>query len=191
MNKRKIRRFVNRFRFVIALVVVLFGMGAMYIFAAKTHPVLQRVESVVTPTATPSATLTPTETPVQRPSVLPATQHIITLVNRERAAAGLSPVSEIAVLDGSAEMKALDLSQSGNFSHTDSKGRWFTGFIIDAGWSGTAAENLAKNYATDEETVAAWMASPEHRKNVLQPNAIYAGYAQVGIYRVMHFGGFH
>lgn len=147
----------------------------------KPAPKPEPVKVIVTPTATPAPT---------KPKQYE--QHIITLVNKERAKHGLDPVIELATLDGSAHLKAQDLNDhQENWSHTDSKGRHFTGFITDAGWKGTAAENLAKGYATDEETVTAWMNSPEHRVNVLQPNAIYAGYSQVGNYRVMHFGGYH
>lgn len=179
---------------VLATILLLLGI---FSFAHHKEPIATVTLKVETPkTATPSATPIPTKQPEEVREDIKAEQHIISLVNDQRVSHGLPPVIEIATLDGSAYLKALDLEQQWEasrkpFSHYDSKGRWFTGFIQDAGWRGSAAENLAVSYSTDEETVDAWMASPGHRENILQVNAIYAGYAQVGSFRVLHLGGYH
>jgi len=41
----------------------------------------------------------------------------------------------------------------------------------------SAGENLAKDFTTDSSTVAAWMASPSHRANILNANYQDVGFA--------------
>lgn len=172
-------------RQVITSIIVLLTLAVItYLTANNFHTV--RTTITITPTVTP----TPTQ------GVLPASdlqkvQHMIGLINAIRKQYGLSQLIELSTLDRSASMKAQDMADHNYFSHTDSHGRDFTAFFQDAGWFNKDAENLAENYLTDEQTIQAWMNSPEHKANILQPNAIYAGYAQVGVYRVLHLGGYH
>lgn len=141
-------------------------------------------------------TPTPTVTPSPMPSYVVTTSHMLTLVNEQREEYGLRDLIEIQVLDVSAYLKAQDLQKEYDkaptritINHYDSYGRWFTGFFHDAGYYGGAAENLAQVFPTDEATIQGWMASSEHKANILEPKAIYFGYAQVGVFRVAHFGG--
>ena len=62
-----------------------------------------------------------------------------------------------------------------------------------AGWS-AVGENIAAGYATPEDVVAGWMASPGHRANILSPNfseigiGVSAGGGQFGTYWTQEFG---
>ena len=53
-------------------------------------------------------------------------------------------------------------------------------FIKSAGYSYVyAGENLARGYNTSQDVVTAWMASPEHKQNMLSSNYQNVGFAIV------------
>src|SRR5690606_39542643 len=53
-------------------------------------------------------------------------------------------------------------------------------WLIEAEYGYTkAGENLAKNFYTAEAVTAAWMDSPDHRKNILEPDYTEVGFAVV------------
>jgi uncharacterized protein YkwD len=189
------RKYVENYSILVCIAAVVFLLFLKHDQVVKKPQQPQAVKTVVTATAAPTPTITPLPSPItaaKKEDVVydTSSSNMLYLTNAQRAAYGLSALVEIHVLDVSAYLKAQDLDMQNSFiSHYDSKGRWFTGFFQDAGYYGGAAENLAQNYPTDDETMRAWMASPEHRANILERNAIYFGYAQVGRYRVAHFGG--
>lgn len=114
------------------------------------------------------------------------------IVNAVRQQHNAPPLVEIVVLDKSAYLKAEDMTVHNYFSHTDSKGRPFYYFILDGGfrYAGVpAGEDLGHNYNDDLELVQAFMHSPEHREILLGKQYHYFGFARVGHYEVMHFGG--
>lgn len=85
----------------------------------------------------------------------------ITLVNAERSKAGMQPLEKCVSLDSATEVRAYEASQS--FSHTRPDGTdWYT-----ANPDLIYGENLAKNYSTAEQAVAAWLASPTHKANIM------------------------
>ncbi len=92
----------------------------------------------------------------------------IELVNKEREANGLSPVTENALLTKAAEAKADDMIKNDYFAHTSPLGEtpWY--WLKSAGYSYRAAgENLAINYSDAKEQHKAWMKSATHRANIL------------------------
>ncbi len=104
-------------------------------------------------------------------------QNLVVLTNKERASKGLSALAWNSALSSSAYMKAKDICAKGYWAHTAPDGTTAWTLMQQAGYSYTAAgENLARGYATDEATMSAWMASPEHRANILG-----AAYHDVGI----------
>lgn len=95
---------------------------------------------------------------------------IIELVNIERQKQGLSPVTENKALDEAARMKGANMFEENYWAHFAPSGKSPWDFILGSGYRFTyAGENLAKNFYTSEETVAAWMASPTHRENIMNP----------------------
>ncbi len=95
---------------------------------------------------------------------------VLALVNQERRKAGLADLTWGTTCEGAVNTRAREIMTS--YSHTRPDGSsWSTACPIPStgGWSG---ENLnAGNAAVSPETVvASWMASPDHRANILNPD---------------------
>jgi uncharacterized YkwD family protein/spore coat assembly protein SafA len=112
-------------------------------------------------------------------------QQVAQITNRYRAQNGLPAVTFDWQLARVARYKSVDMRDKGYFSHTSpTYGSPFT-MIKNFGISYTrASENIAAGQRTPEEVVQAWMNSPGHRKNILDPNVtrIGVGYAKGGSY---------
>ncbi len=108
-------------------------------------------------------------------------QQIITLVNEERAKAGLSPVTEAKNVSQAAALRAQEISRS--FSHTRPDGSSFSTALTQSGVSYQGSgENIASGYSTPEAVMNGWMNSQGHRANILNPSytTIGVGYYQSG-----------
>ncbi|AIQ69730.1 CAP domain-containing protein [Paenibacillus graminis] len=160
------------------------------------------------PTAKPVATPAPTVKPAApvataKPAAIPAapavsdatgtaafTQQIVTLVNKERAAAGLSPVSALASLNKVAAAKATDMRANNYFSHTSPT--YGSPFDMMSAFGVTyqyAGENIAMGQRTPQEVMTAWMNSAGHRANILSANFNYIGVGFDNNYWVQEFIG--
>lgn len=98
---------------------------------------------------------------------------VLNLVNQERAKNGLGALSWGSTCEGAATVRARELMQA--YSHTRPDGSsWSTACPIPQ-TGGMSGENLnAGNAAVSPETVvASWMASPEHRANILNKDFKY------------------
>ena len=97
-------------------------------------------------------------------------------INAERAARGIAALEISTVLGGKARVKSQDMAENGYFSHTSpTYGSPFT-MMRSLGVSYTSAgENIAKGYTSAEDVVAAWMASPSHRANLLASRYVTVG----------------
>lgn len=99
------------------------------------------------------------------------------LVNQSRNINGLNDLFISATLIKIATDKANDMITHHYFSHTSPQGinpwYWFkkNNYLYEY-----AGENLAINYNTAENQHQAWMNSPTHRKNILNPS-----YTEIGI----------
>lgn len=99
------------------------------------------------------------------------------LLNDERRSHGLGSLRENSALSVSSERHAEDMARGDYFAHDSRDGRSFVDRIKAAGYvrgaaSWTVGENLAwgsGGRAAPEQIVAAWMASPGHRANILSP----------------------
>jgi uncharacterized protein YkwD len=117
-----------------------------------------------------------------------ARQEIFDEVNAFRIANGVPPLKRNFVLDASAQAKADALTKLNFFAHNDPDGREPWHYFDDAGYRWTqAGENLSKDFAP-EDAVKAWIASPLHKKNLLNPQYEEVGLAIEGPYIVQHFG---
>ena len=103
-------------------------------------------------------------------------ENIELLINSERTANGLIPLRIDKSLDQAAKNKSLDMVNRNYFEHyAFDLAPW--DFIISAGYNYLyAGENLAMDFNTAEGTVNAWMKSPAHRDNILNPD-----YSDMGI----------
>jgi hypothetical protein len=102
---------------------------------------------------------------------------LIEFLNSERKNRGLAPLFENPALDQSAYLKAKDILEKNYFSHFSPDGispwYWFKIAGYDYQFAG---ENLAIGFLDSKEVHEAWMKSPLHRQNILNPN-----YKEVGI----------
>lgn len=104
-------------------------------------------------------------------------QEIVDKVNVERKRVGLPPVRENSMLNQAATAKAHNMFEEDYWAHFSPSGKDPWGFITGSGYKFSyAGENLARNFYTSDEVVNAWMNSPTHRANILNPN-----YQEVGI----------
>jgi uncharacterized protein YkwD len=105
---------------------------------------------------------------------------VVCLLNRERAARGLQALRDRATLRAAAGRYAHSMVLHDFFAHVSPGGSTLRRRVARAGYaSGTLGENIAAATGADaspKAIVAAWMASPGHRRNILDPD-----YRDVGV----------
>lgn len=123
---------------------------------------------------------------------------IIDETNKQRIKAGLEPLRADATLVESAEIKTQDMIDLGYFEHRSPSGKSVSDLGKDVGYDYIImGENLAMgDFKNAKDLVDAWMNSPGHRANMLNPEYQDIGvYATEGIFEgqavwfaVQHFG---
>lgn len=102
---------------------------------------------------------------------------IISLTNKERAANGLSALTNNKTLDSAALAKGNHMLAKGYWAHFAPDGTSPWSFFVNFGYKYQyAGENLARDFTNASDTVAAWMNSPSHKENILNPH-----YKEIGI----------
>jgi len=97
-------------------------------------------------------------------------QKVLELVNESRLSHGLEVIAIDSELNVAAHKKAEDMFERQYFSHNTPDGTepWY--WIEKEGYAYKyAGENLAISFTDAEKQHAAWMKSPTHRKNILNP----------------------
>ena len=106
---------------------------------------------------------------------------VLQLINQERAKQGLRKLEENNQLMKVAHDKLDDMINYHYFAHTSPQGvtpwSWYEKNSYDYQYAG---ENLAINFLTAENQNRAWMKSPDHKKNILNPHYLETGIA-VGV----------
>jgi uncharacterized protein YkwD len=102
---------------------------------------------------------------------------LISLTNQARESLGFSGLKESQVLNQAAFLKAQDMLNNDYFSHNSPQGvtpwHWFE----TAGYNYKyAGENLAIGFIESTDVNRAWLDSPSHRQNILNPS-----YKEIGI----------
>lgn len=98
----------------------------------------------------------------------PATSGFGGLLNANRAASGLVQLAEDAALSRAASGHAADMTRSGYFSHTSPSGGSANARMLAAGGCRSAnAENIAEGQSGEAQVLADWMASPSHKRNMM------------------------
>lgn len=96
--------------------------------------------------------------------------------NQTRQSMGFSVLVENQKLNQAAQLKAENMVQNQYFSHTSPQGLTPWHWFLQAGYNYKyAGENLAVGFYDSEEVYNAWLNSPSHRANLLNPN-----YKEVG-----------
>lgn len=105
---------------------------------------------------------------------------LLTSTNDHRSESGVQPLKINNQLSQAAEQKAKDILANQYWDHISPSGVEPWDWIQQTGYSyEIAGENLAKNFTTSNGTVAAWMDSPSHRENMLNPEYNEVGFASV------------
>ncbi len=103
---------------------------------------------------------------------------VISLTNSERVKIGAAALKENALLDTDAEKKMQDLFAKQYFEHISPSGVGPAELAKSVGYNYILiGENLALgDFKDDQALLSAWMASPGHRENILQPK-----YTEIGV----------
>jgi uncharacterized protein YkwD len=104
-----------------------------------------------------------------------AVANLFQAVNRTRVAAGLRPLRVDASLVRAARSHSAEMLRGNYFAHGDFHGRMVAFHVRGP----VAGENLAwgnGRYAGTASIIREWLASPEHRANLL-----HAGWTRIGI----------
>lgn len=95
---------------------------------------------------------------------------VVELANNDRVGLGLNPLKESPQLNLAAAAKAQEILSHDRFDHYMPDGHTPWDFILASGYDfAYAGENLALGWQTAESQQLAWMNSPTHRANILNP----------------------
>ena len=134
------------------------------------------------PDSTPE-TETPDNSGSEEAPKLSLAEQVVALVNEERAAAGLNPLTINESAMSAALVRAKEIRQS--FSHTRPNGSSFSTALKEQGVSYRGSgENIAYGQRSPEAVMKAWMNSSGHRANILNEKFTSIGvgcYEQNGV----------
>lgn len=105
---------------------------------------------------------------------------VIEVTNQKRAEAGVGALEYNTVLAQAAKAKGEDMLAKDYWAHVAPDGIQPWSFITNAGYKYKyAGENLARDFSDPASAVAAWMASPSHKENLLSSKYQHIGVAVV------------
>jgi uncharacterized protein YkwD len=123
-------------------------------------------------------------------------QQVLALTNQQRAQAGLAPLAPSPALSQAAQAYSSVMAATTCFLHVcgplpDPGAR-----LVQAGYANWTAygENIAMGYPSAQAVVDGWMASGEHRANILSPTftdigiGLASGAANGALYWTQDFG---
>ncbi|CAM5714639.1 Stress protein OS=Streptomyces tendae OX=1932 GN=F3L20_21625 PE=4 SV=1 [Streptomyces tendae] len=120
---------------------------------------------------------------------------VVELTNRERARAGLPPLSRDPLLGTAAQAHSADMVARDFYAHTAPDGsRPWDRAAAAGSRCRTVGENIACGQRSAAEVVRGWMNSPGHRANILEREFTrigvgFAGGGRAGTYWTQLFGG--
>jgi len=104
-------------------------------------------------------------------------EKIIELTNQRRLELGLAPLVNNPLLNEVAQRKAADMFAFNYWAHTSPSGRDPWSFFKEVGYKYIyAGENLARDFMDSTSVVEAWMNSPTHKDNIVNPS-----YKEIGV----------
>jgi uncharacterized protein YkwD len=92
---------------------------------------------------------------------------VVTMTNQQRHANGCGLLAVNPELTVASIRQSLHMARTGLFSHVWRDGTTFVARSHEAGYAEPSGENIAWGYRTAADVMAAWMASPGHRENIL------------------------
>ena len=115
--------------------------------------------------AAPAAATGPSPTGPTTSQVLG--EEVVALTNEERVRAGCPALTVDEELTVASVRQSHYMAATGDFGHFGWRGSTFRSRSLAAGYPAVAGENVAYGFASSVEVMAAWMASPPHRQNIL------------------------
>ena len=104
-------------------------------------------------------------------------EQIFVEINQIRKENKLPELQKNIHLERAAKQKNTDMISNNYFSHISPNNKKWSDFIKDEKYDYIyAGENLAKDYDNSKEIIAAWIESPTHKENILNPD-----YSDTGI----------
>jgi uncharacterized protein YkwD len=143
---------LRRLAFVAAAPIALFGLAA-----APAHA------GTVPPAATTAAAPV-LAAPITSPTL---GEQVVAMTNEERSRAGCAELTVDDELNVAAVRQSHYMAATGDFGHFGWRGSTFQARSRAAGYPAVAAENVAFGFNDTAEVIAAWMASPGHRRNIV------------------------
>jgi uncharacterized protein YkwD len=116
---------------------------------------------------------------------------VVDLANEERAKAGCQPLTKDPRLAQAAEAHSKDMAERDYLDHTTPEGLTFRDRIRNAGFTNPGVgENIARGPLNAAQVMRSWMASPDHRVNILDCDfsVIGVGLDRNGMYWAQDFG---
>jgi uncharacterized protein YkwD len=121
----------------------------------------------------------------------------LTLINNYRAQNGAGPLQVSVTLENSSLWMSNDIATHNSVSHTDSQGRDPRTRMNAFGYPYYPwGENIAGGYASAQSVFTAWVNSPEHQQNMVNPAFVVMGIGRAynssstyGWYWTTDFGG--
>jgi uncharacterized protein YkwD len=92
---------------------------------------------------------------------------VVRLTNAARTRNGCRALRTDSRLTRAARVHSMEMARSGRFTHESPDGSSPWDRMERAGYVNGAAENIGRGYATAEEAVEGWLASRDHRRNIL------------------------
>lgn len=141
---------VLRLALVVVAPAVLLGNAATPTYAETTGPAAAAARGEVAPTTYPELG-----------------DEVFALTNEERTRNGCPALAQDEELTVAAVRQSHYMAATGDFGHFGWHGSTFRSRSRAAGYRAVAGENVAHGYSESREVMAAWMASPPHRANIL------------------------
>ena len=119
---------------------------------------------------------------------------MVDAVNAERERHGLTALTVHPRLVLAARAHSADMVGRGFFEHRNPEGETVESRVLARGYDfAWVAENIAAGQPTAVDVTAAWMGSPGHRANILDPELLETGVGradggEMGVYWTQVFG---
>lgn len=162
----------NQMKRLAIIVAILAVLGASVgVFALKSQtPLSTPVKAVKQAPSKPAVhQLSPSDIDINQLS---------TLINKDRTDSGIAPLQIDNRLNTSASAKCADMVARNYWGHDSPIGVTPDDFILNQGLPRIhLGENLAEGYKTAMSVNTGWLNSPEHKRNILDPDYTNVGYA--------------
>jgi uncharacterized protein YkwD len=96
---------------------------------------------------------------------------VVTMTNQQRHANGCAQLAVSHDLTIASVRQSDYMAKTGLFTHVWRDGTTFVARAHEAGYRQPSGENIAWGYENATQVMAAWMASPHHRENILNCGA--------------------